>query len=286
MKTRRALKIEYDGSDFHGWQLQPAVRTVQGALERAVGLASGERGRVVLHGAGRTDAGVHARAQVAHFDSTVAHDPETFMRAINYWLPEDVSVTALNEVSGDFHARFSVEKKTYCYSIIRSISRRPLSERYCLRWRKKPEVDLLNACANIIVGYHDFSAFTSSGGDAAGTEKNIFRSEWVEHGELLRYFVVGDGFTYNMVRSLVGTMLEAAEGNISVQGFAEIMETGDRALAGPTAPARGLMLVDVKYPDLIDPFPGRTNAEGPYAYLGALCRNIDNKTFSNDAKKF
>ncbi len=251
---RRALKIEYDGSDFFGWQLQPHVRTVQGELESAIALATGEENRVVLHGAGRTDAGVHALAQVAHFDSGSPHDPGTFMKAINYWLADDVSVRTVRNTGPEFHARFSAERKTYRYCIIISESKRPLSERYCLRRRSMPDVEKMNACARLIIGKHDFAAFTASGSDNEHTEKTIFRCEWIQDGDLLHYVVEGDGFTYNMVRNLVGSMLEIGGGSAGPEEFLRVMRSGERVLAGPTAPAGGLTLVAVKYPEDLDPF--------------------------------
>ncbi len=256
---RRAIIIEYDGTDFCGWQLQPSVRTIQGELERAIALAAGHEGRIVLHGAGRTDSGVHARAQVAHFDSDCAHKPDTWRRAINYWLPDDVSVTAVREASQEFHARFSVERKTYVYSVIISGVERPLHRRFRIRCRRRPDVHSMNACARFIVGENDFAAFTASGADTESTVKTIFRSEWIEDGRFLSYLVEGDGFTYNMVRTLVGTMLEVGAGKASCEDFASALESKERIRAGPTAPAKGLMLTAIKYPKIIDPFrePGR-----------------------------
>ncbi len=246
---RRLVKIEYDGTDFFGWQLQPGVRTVQGEMEKAVARASGSTDRVVVHGAGRTDSGVHALSQMAHFDSDATHSPSTFLNAVNYWLSgHDVSVIGLWEVPAGFHARFDVVKKTYRYSIIISEMKRPLYERYCTRLREMPNIDVLNTCAQKIRGKHDFAAFTSAGSKVTSTTRHIFESKWVSEGDLLHYYVEGNGFTYNMVRSLVGTMLEAGSGKRNVEDFHNALESRNRPDAGPTAPARGLTLYEVKYP--------------------------------------
>jgi len=245
---RRLLKIEYDGTNFCGWQLQPDVRTVQGELERAVSKAAGKNTRTVLHGAGRTDAGVHALSQMAHFDSHSSHSCHTYLHAINFWLStHDISVRAIYEVPDNFHARFDAVKKTYRYSIILSETKRPLFERYCTRIDRKVDINSLNSAAELIKGTHDFASFTASGGDTESTVRTIFNSHWIREGDMLNYFIEGSGFTYNMVRNLVGSMTEVGCGGFSLKKFESILECNDRKQAGPTAPPGGLMLYEICY---------------------------------------
>ena len=250
---RIAVKLEYDGTDFLGWQLQAEGRTVQGALEEAARKATGGAERVVVQGAGRTDAGVHAEGQVAHFDTDSHLEPDVMVRALNYWLPADVAVLQAQQAPAGFHARFSAVGKLYRYRVLRSPQRRPLKARHCLRPATPPDLAAMQACASQLLGVHDFAAFTSAGGDAT-TTRTILRSEWIEEGDELHFLIHGDGFTYNMVRALVGTMLEAGRGAISPRQFSQILCSRDRAAAGPTAPAHGLVLVEVYYPPEAHPF--------------------------------
>jgi len=265
---RIAIKLEYDGADFDGWQLQDGGRTVQGALETAVQKATGAGGRVVVQGASRTDAGVHAQGQVAHFDTESALEPAVLVRAINHWLPQDVSCLQAADASQDFHARFSARGKLYCYRVLLSAQRRPLIERYCVRVFMPVELSAMQACAQHILGEHDFASFASESDGAEKTVRTVARSEWVMSADIpeqsrgwhpdstneIQYLVEADGFLYNMVRALVGTMLEVGRGKITVEGFARALDARDRKAAGPTAPAHGLTLVRVNYPPQLDPF--------------------------------
>lgn len=244
---RIALTIEYDGTDFLGWQLQARGRTVQGEVEEAVRRATDASERVVVHGSGRTDTGVHAAGQVAHFDTESDLSPATLTRAVNHWLPADVGVLEAREVSDSFHARFSVVSKLYRYRLLCSEVPRPLRRRAVYRVYEPLDYGRMRACARRLLGVHDFAAFTSAGSSVESTVRRMLRSEWQEVGEELQYFVEADGFTYNLVRALVGTMIQAGRGKIPVREFEEILRSRDRAEAGPTAEACGLTLMRVRY---------------------------------------
>jgi tRNA pseudouridine38-40 synthase len=244
---RIALIIEYDGTDFLGWQLQARGRTVQGVVEEAVARATDASGRVVVHGSGRTDTGVQAAGRVAHFDAESDLDAATLTRAINHWLPADVGVLEAREMPGLFHARFSALSKLYRYRLLCSEVPRPLCRRVVYRVYEPLDYARMGACARRLLGVHDFAAVTSAGSSVESTVRRMLRSEWQEVGEELQYFVEADGFTYNMVRALVGTMIEAGRGKISVREFEGILRSRERAQAGPTAEACGLTLMEVRY---------------------------------------
>jgi len=246
---RIALKIEYDGTGFLGWQLQRAGRTVQGALEDAAGRATDSQRRLPVHGAGRTDAGVHALGQVAHFDTDSALPAEVLLRAVNHWLPKDVSVLGCWEVPQDFHSRFTAVSKIYRYRVLPCSVRRPMAERYCLREPGPLDLAAMQQCACLIEGSHDFASFATEKREGQNTLRTVLRSEWREQGGELQYWVEADGFLYNMVRALVGAMLDAGRGRLSACEFRRIMEARDRRTAGRTAPPHGLTLVEVKYRD-------------------------------------
>jgi len=243
---RVALILEYDGTDFRGWQLQATGRTVQGVLEEAIFKATGARSRV--HGAGRTDVGVHAEGQVAHFDTDSELTVGDMLGALNYYLPHDVAVLAVQDVSSEFHARFSATSKLYRYRLLLSRVRRPLRERFCVREGRELGVEAMRRCAALLEGRHDFASFASEAWRMGSTVRTVLRSEWQQEGEELLYFVEADGFLYKMVRALVGTMLRVGLGKLTVDDFQRVMNAGDRAAAGPCAPAKGLTLLSVKYP--------------------------------------
>jgi len=249
---RLMMTLEYDGTDFRGWQLQAEGRTVQGALEEAIGKASGAASRVT--GAGRTDAGVHALGQVAHFDTDSELPADQFLRAVNHWLPKDVSVLDCREAPDGFHARFSAASKLYRYRILRSAVRRPLRDRFAVRVWRSLDVGAMAECAALLVGEHDFASFASEHSAARSSVRRVARSELIEDGDELHLLIEADGFLYNMVRIVAGTLLAVGRGKMTAGAFAEALEARDRTAAGPTAAARGLALLQVNYPD--DPRPG------------------------------
>lgn len=242
MKNYR-LVIGYDGTDFRGWQRQPDGRTVQGVLEEAVFKIT--RKRTVVHGAGRTDAGVHALGQVAGFRGVFKLTDEVLFRALNAVLPADVRVFSLVEAPPGFHARRSARSKLYRYRIVHSPQASPLDRRYVLHWPYPLKLGAMREAARLFVRTADFSAFSSN--RDRSPVRTVTRSELRRSGDEIVYTVEGQGFLRYMVRTIVGTLLEVGRGRIRPADIEEIFGTGDRSLAGPTAPARGLTLVRVDY---------------------------------------
>ena len=242
---RIALKIEYDGTDFYGFQLQPDVRSVQGVLEEAVQEVTGEHSRV--QGGSRTDSGAHAEGQVAHFDTASELPCDQLVRALNYYLPRDVAALDAREVDGEFHSCFDACSKIYRYRVLSSPVPRPLRRRRVLRTHHDIDPNILQRCAQMAAGTRDFASFGSEVEQYDTTERTLTRSEWHRRGDELHYVVEGDGFLYKMVRALVGTMLEVARGKYDIEQFADIFQARDRREAGPTAPAHALTLVELHY---------------------------------------
>jgi len=255
------LTLSYDGAEFAGWQVQPGRTTVQGALASAIGRLSGEN--VLPQGSGRTDAGVHALAQVATFESASSIPTENWLRALNDILPPSIRVLEVIEAAPEFHARKSARAKTYRYRIYRGEICPPFLARYVWHYPYPLEESALVAAASTVVGEHDFTSFAAVDPErveriAAGenVQKNsnqttnirtILLSNWKREGEELIYTVRGSGFLHHMVRNLVGTFVLMGKGTVSPEGLRRILKARDRTSAGPTAPASGLYLVGVEY---------------------------------------
>lgn len=266
------LTLAYDGTDFYGWQVQPEKRTVQGELQSALGRLVGEA--PLPQGSGRTDAGVHALAQVASFQLMARIPAENLVRALNRTLPGAIRVLEAAVVPGSFHARHSAVAKTYEYRVLPIEPAAdqicsPFLARYVYPYSWKVNLDLLQRAATALVGEHDFRSFSASDPDlttrtaesdtdvpvqveARTTVRKIFASEWREETSdglrLLVYRVRGNGFLHHMVRNLVGTTLDVGRGYTKLEDLPQILAARDRAAAGPTAPARGLFLHSVEYP--------------------------------------
>ena len=242
------LVLEYDGTGFAGWQLQPNGRSVQEVVERALGELLDEEVR--LHSAGRTDAGVHARAMPAHFITERTLPLRAFRDGLNRLLPVDVAVREAREMPDGFHARFTAQGKWYRYTILRAPVRSPLLTRTAWQLRGAFDLTAMRAAANLLVGEHDFAAFRASGCAARTTVRQLESIVLVEDGALLHIDVRGSGFLRNMVRMLVGTLVEVGRGKRPAQDIVRLLanETGVRC--GPTAPPQGLCLMAVSYPDL------------------------------------
>jgi len=254
------LKLSYDGAEFAGWQVQPGRTTVQGALASAIGRLSGEN--VLPQGSGRTDAGVHALAQVASFRTASAIPTENWTRALNHILPASVRVLEVTEVAPEFHARTSARAKTYRYRIHRGAICPPFLARYVWHYPYPLEESAMAAAAGVILGEHDFTSFAAVDPEraeriAAGEDipsslrttnlRTIFSSAWSREGEELIYTVRGSGFLHHMVRNLVGTFVLIGKGTVSPEDLRRILDARERTAAGPTAPASGLYLVEVEY---------------------------------------
>ncbi|MBI1354697.1 MAG: tRNA pseudouridine(38-40) synthase TruA [Acidobacteria bacterium] len=242
------ITVSYEGTDFCGWQVQPDQRTIQGEIEAA--LEAVEERPVKVHGSGRTDAGVHALGQVASFHLANRIPCENLQLALNHRLPPAIRVLRVEEVSEGFHARYSATAKTYEYRIWRGQVCPPFIRRYVWRLPYPLDEAAMVAAAPLFEGERDFRSLAT--GDGAGLEstvRTIYSSRLEREGEQLTYRVRGSGFLYNMVRNIVGTLLEVGRGNLRPADIERILAGRSRALAGPTAPSVGLFLVSVEYPE-------------------------------------
>ena len=239
--------VEYDGTDYHGWQLQKDLPTIQGSIESALGRILGTPTRV--HGAGRTDAGVHALGQVAHFSADWSHSVEELRKGCNAMLPADIVLKKLESAGDDFHARHSARSKTYWYQIINQPVRSPLKRLYAWHVPHQLELELMNSAASYLIGSHNFAAFGSPTDGTPSTVREVLEARWemMKSSGSIRFVIRGTGFLRYMVRSLVGTLVLVGKRKIMPEDFSEILKSCDRSLSGPTAPAHGLCLVHVDY---------------------------------------
>ena len=271
------LTLAYDGTDFQGWQVQPGLPTIQGELQAALARTVGES--PLPQGSGRTDAGVHALAQVASFALRAPIPPDNLHRALNRTLPPSIHISEARTVrSTTFHARHSAVAKTYEYRILRASDCSPFLARYVYACPWPLSIDALQASAGLFEGEHDFRSFAATDPDRAhrnlaeeeepgdrdltrgalakavktGTIRTVLESTWEQRsndsGELLIYRVHGNGFLHHMVRNLVGTMIDVGRGQLALEEIPRILAARSRSEAGPTAPARGLFLHSVDYP--------------------------------------
>ncbi|RJR18568.1 MAG: tRNA pseudouridine(38-40) synthase TruA [Desulfobacteraceae bacterium] len=240
------LILAYDGANYEGWQYQPGRPTIQGTIEERLSKILGEPIRIIA--SGRTDAGVHALNQVANFKCSTRLETLSIMRGLNSLLPRDILVKSVECVSADFHARYSARSKVYEYRILNR--QEPDIFLRAFQWHIRNPLDrsVMADCLEIIRGIHDFSSFRSSGSGNINPVRNLLAAELIEKGDgklILRF--EADGFLRHMVRNIVGTLVEAAQGKLMPERFGEILEGRDRTLAGPNAPPHGLFLVEVKY---------------------------------------
>ncbi len=243
--ARIKLTLEYDGTAYVGWQLQPNGVSVQAVVEQALAQLVGSAVRV--NSSGRTDAGVHALGMVCHFDTQRSLPLTAWREGVNRFLPEDVVVREAVEVAKDFHARYSANGKRYRYSILRSAVRSPLLSRTSWLVRHPLDLELMRRAAGAFVGEHDFSAFRTVGCAAATTTREIFSLELREQGALLQIDVCGSGFLKNMVRMMVGTLVEVGRGKRNLVDVEKMLSGQQVDTPALTAPAAGLCLVEVWY---------------------------------------
>lgn len=246
---RYALLVSYDGTHYGGWQFQNNAVTVQQKLNEALFSVFGEE--ITVTASGRTDSGVHASAQICHFDAQKEIPAFKVADALNHFLPEDISVLRSALAPEGFDAIRSAKKKTYCYRLYLSRQRNPLKDRYAVQIKHSVDIDKFKKASQMFVGEKDFKAYCSSGSQVKTTVREIYSIEVKENfskGSLdIEVFVTGNGFLYNMVRTLVGTMLYFSNGVLSKEDILRSLEEGDRNFVGKTMPAKGLTLENVDY---------------------------------------
>lgn len=257
------LTISYDGANFHGWQIQPGLPTIQGLLNDAARTITQEN--IVVHGASRTDSGVHALGQVAHFKTLSRLPAAEFQRALNALLPPAIRIVDAEEVGPEFHSRWLAQAKTYHYRIYRGRVLTPFDYGRALHYPGPLNEDAMAAAARQFEGEHDFTSFAASSGSeeddgARNTVRLIYSSELVGHAasEGIEYRVRGKSFLRYMVRKIVGTLIEVGKGKLAVSDISRILEMRDRSSSGPTAPPEGLYLVSLEYPDPTDSLGSRS----------------------------
>jgi tRNA pseudouridine38-40 synthase len=246
------LTLAYDGTEFNGWQIQPGQPTIQGAVTDVVRKITQEK--MTIHAAGRTDAGVHALGQVAHFRTQSHLTAQEFQRALNALLPPAIRVVAAEEVGPDFHARWQAEAKTYQYRIFRGRVVPPFEWRYVLHYPFPLDVPAMAEAARLLEGEHDFTSFAASTGSEEEDKdrapvRRIFSSEIRDEGTELKYVVRGRSFLRYMVRKIVGTLLDVGKGRLAPGDIPLLFEARDRSKSGPTVPPQGLCLMSVEYPE-------------------------------------
>ena len=241
---RYKATVCYDGTAYSGWQIQPNHTTVQQVIENALLQLFGTQTPIV--GSGRTDAGVHAEGQVFSFESDTNIPEKRLYKAINAYLPSDIRVLDCKTVSANFNARYSAKRKTYCYNLYQSEIENPFKERFAVKVFPL-DLDLMKKGAELLVGQHDFKAFCSTGSSVKTTVRTIYSIKITQRKKDISITICGNGFLYNMVRIIAGTLVSLAEGRLSLENLSNALKTGNRTLVGKTLPAKGLTLKKVYY---------------------------------------
>lgn len=242
---RVKLTVAYDGTAYHGFQVQPEAPTIEGELNRCLSRLLQEEIQVI--GASRTDSGVHALCNVAVFDTNTRIPAEKISYALNQWLPEDIRVQSSEEVAADFHPRHCASRKTYEYRILSREFPLPTRRLYAHFTYVPLDVDKMKQAAAFLIGEHDFKSFCSTAAVVESTVRTIYDLTVEKEEDEIRIRVCGNGFLYNMVRIIAGTLIEVGRGNMEPEKMKEILVSGDRKAAGPTAPACGLTLIKYEY---------------------------------------
>lgn len=239
------ITVEYDGTNYGGWQRQKNAATVQGEIEDAVFRITGEK--TALHGSGRTDAGVHAIGQTANFRTESGFSAEKFRKALNSLLPDDITVTSAEEADAGFHSRASAKKKTYFYRILNRPSPSALNRKTSWFIPRNLDADSMNAACAFLVGRRDFSVFAHADAGVKTAVRTVFRAEAARDGDFIVFTIEADGFLKRMVRLIVGTLVRVGAGKLGVRDFGKILESGEKTPDVTAAPARGLFLKNVEY---------------------------------------
>ncbi len=245
MKKNFKLIIEYDGTGSHGWQVQQEDETIQGALEAA--LAHMTQHPVRVNGSGRTDAGVHALAQVANFSCNTRLGPGDFIRGLNALLPDHIAIRTCEEVPLEFHARKNAKSKLYQYHILNRETPSAVGRNHVWYLRRPLDLAAMEKATECIIGKHDFAAFEATGSARSTTVRRVFDAQWRRNGDCLVFSIEGEGFLRRMVRNIVGTLVEVGQGKRAPDDMKAVLDSRLRAQAGVTAPAQGLFLVRVLY---------------------------------------
>ncbi len=245
MRTIKLL-IEYDGTNYLGWQVQAKGETIQGMIEEKLKQLLGEK--IHLIGSGRTDAGTHAKGQVAHFRTRSRMDLHSIHRALNGLLSPDVAIKGIEETEEHFHARKQAKSKVYEYRILNRPIRSVFHRGYAWHIPQKLDWNEIKKATQKLIGEHDFSSFRSTGTPTKTAVRNVFRAEWKKGREgLVSFEIEANGFLKQMVRAIVGTLVEVGRGKMNAEAFQWVLESRDRKKAGPTAPSHGLFLKEVRY---------------------------------------
>ena len=244
---RYFIYLAYDGTAYHGWQIQPNGASVQECLMKA--LSTLLRREVEVVGAGRTDAGVHASLMVAHFDSDSPLDTVFMTDKLNRLLPPDISVYRLRAVIPEAHARFDATARMYKYYV--TTAKSPFNRQYRCRLFQTPDFERMNEAARTLLEYTDFTSFSKLHTDVKTNNCRIYKAGWEQEGDVWVFTVQADRFLRNMVRAIVGTLLEVGRGKLTIEGFRKVIEAKDRCKAGTSVPGHALFLVDVTYPENI-----------------------------------
>ena len=239
------LTIEYDGTSYGGWQKQKNNITIQQCIEEAIKLLTGEQ--VELIGSSRTDAGVHAKGMVANFITNSQIPADKFREAINTKLPDDIGIIKSEEVDRNFHSRYDSKGKTYCYTLVNRYEKVCIGRNYVYQVRDELNYNLMKEAAKYFLGKHDFKAFKTNGSSVKTSVRTISGLELELKDDVIKIFVSADGFLYNMVRIIVGTLIEVGKGKIKPESIERIIKNGDRSKAGPCVPPNGLVLEKVFY---------------------------------------
>ena len=241
---RYFITFSYDGAAYHGWQIQPNAASVQQKLNEALSLLLREQ--ISTTGAGRTDTGVNARKMIAHFDAEASFDAEVLVTKLNRLLPPDIAVQQIRRVADNAHSRFDAKARTYHYYVY--TKKNPFYRHYAMQLHYVPDFEAMNVAAEQLLGVHDFTSFSKLHTDVKTNICHVMRAEWVRVGDdLWRFEITADRFLRNMVRAVVGTLLEVGRGKISQAQFAAIIEQKDRCAAGDSVAGHALALVDVAY---------------------------------------